>query len=82
MLLVSAVFFVAGGALNSHWFHLTRGAAALYVLLPLGAIFFGLFLVWRLFEHETPALDSEQNARLALSKTEGAPSSPNPPGTE
>lgn len=55
-------------------------ASASYVLLPVGAIFFGLFLVSRILERESGYFDQEHDAavKTAERKTEAgkAPSSP------
>src|SRR5262249_22585341 len=40
-------------------------ASTLYVLLPLGAVFFGLFLISKVLEKETAAFDRELQAALA-----------------
>ena len=39
-----------------------EGMAGLYVALPLGASFFGLFLISRIFEKEVSQYDDEQQA--------------------
>jgi TRAP-type C4-dicarboxylate transport system permease small subunit len=43
-------------------------AVWLYVALPAGAVFFGLFLIARLFEHETAQYDAEQRTLLAAAE--------------
>ena len=43
-------------------------ASALCVLLPLGAVFFGLFLISKMLETETAAFDREQQAALAAAE--------------
>lgn len=43
-----------------------QNTVALYVVLPLGAVFFGLFLVFRIFENEALLYDQEQQAHPAL----------------
>jgi len=55
--LVSGLLFVSGG-LNS------SGVVALHVLLPMGAIFFGLFLLSKVLEKETALYDEEQLTHL------------------
>jgi hypothetical protein len=55
--LVSGLLFVSG-SLNS------GGLVALHVLLPMGAIFFGLFLLSKMLEKETAQYDEEQRANM------------------
>jgi hypothetical protein len=55
--LVSGLLFVSGG-LNS------GGVVALHVLLPMGAVFFGLFLLCKVLEKETALHDEEQRTHL------------------
>ena len=44
-------------------------AVALYVALPLGAVFFGLFLISRMLEKEVSLYDEEHPAHSAFKKT-------------
>ena len=61
-----------------------QDAVALYVALPAGAIFFGLFLISKLLDSETAAYDAEQSGSRALaqcaarSKPEDSPARANP----
>lgn len=50
----------ATGILNAH------DVVALYVFLPLGAVFLGLFLIFRMLEKETALYDQEQAAHTGL----------------
>lgn len=59
LLAVAVVGLVVGLILTTGSFHLKHGAAALYVVLPVAAIFFGLFLMFRVFESESEAFDRE-----------------------
>ncbi len=47
-----------------------QNTVALYVALPLGAVFLGLFLMFQLFEKEMALYDEEQQTHLAYQKTE------------
>jgi hypothetical protein len=42
---------------------------ALYTILPLGAVFFGLFLIANMLEKETQAYDIEQKHRTGAAKS-------------
>jgi hypothetical protein len=44
LLILSLICFVAGGAINLGLVS-AHGVASLYTILPLGAVFFGLFLI-------------------------------------
>ena len=55
-LIVGLAFFA--GVVSVH------SAKALYVVLPIGATFFGVFMVFRVFEKETEQYDQEQHASL------------------
>lgn len=50
-----------------------QNAAGLYVALPLGAIFFGLFLISKIFEKEAALYDEEQQARREVRKAPVTP---------
>jgi hypothetical protein len=41
---------------------------ALYAILPLGAVFFGLFLIAKMLEKETQAYDLEQKRAAAVKR--------------
>jgi phosphate/sulfate permease len=55
-------FLVVSNVINVH------GMAAFYVLLPAGAIFFGLFLISLMLEKETAQYDKEQRALLVTAQ--------------
>ncbi len=52
---------VAGGMINLGWIH-AGNIDALYVLLPLGAVFLGLFLIVRVLGNESKLHDRDQHA--------------------
>jgi hypothetical protein len=56
--LASGLFFVSG--------LIDVKLPALYVALPAGAIFFGLFLISRMLEKEVSAFDKEQQSHAIL----------------
>ena len=58
-----------GMAIDSGLVDVTN-ASALCVLLPLGAVFFGMFLLSKVLEKETAAFDQER--RVALAAAEAA----------
>ena len=59
-LLVSAIVcLVVGGALNTGLIN-ARGIDALYAILPMGAVFAGLFLIVKVLEKEGAEQDEEQ----------------------
>ena len=64
LLLLAFAGLGSGLALDSGLVDATN-ASALYVFLPLGAVFFGLFLFSKLLEKETAAFDREREAALA-----------------
>jgi hypothetical protein len=41
---------------------------ALYAILPLGTVFFGLFLIAKMLQKETQAYDLEQKQRAGVAK--------------
>ena len=51
-------------------------AAVSYVLLPVGAIFFGLFLVSRILEQESVFFDQEQAAAVKSAEDRAATGGP------
>jgi hypothetical protein len=51
-------------------------AAISYVVLPLGAIFFGLFLVSRMLEKESVFHDEEKHSAIAAADKESAAGHP------
>lgn len=57
--LVAGLAFVTG-IVNA------QNLVALYVALPLGAVFLGLFLIFRILEKETSLYDHEQHSHPAL----------------
>jgi hypothetical protein len=64
LLLLALAGLGSGLALNSGLVDATN-ASDLFVFLPLGAVFFGLFLLSKLLEKETAAFDREREAALA-----------------
>jgi hypothetical protein len=65
LLIIAIVSLVAGlifvtGIVNA------QNMVGLYVVLPLGAVFLGLFLVFKSFEKEASLYDEEQQAHPAL----------------
>lgn len=64
LLVVAIIALLIGLVLNTGSFHLHHAAAAFYVILPVGSIFLGLFLMFRVFEAESEAC--EQDSRRAL----------------
>ena len=59
VLLITGLLFVTG-VIN------TETIVALYVALPTGAIFFGLFLISKCLEKEVAGFDAEHSASLKL----------------
>ncbi len=57
--LLLGLLFSSGGVKSD-------GLVVVYLLLPMGAIFFGLFLLSKVLEKETAMYDEEQRANLAL----------------
>ena len=64
LLLLAFAGLGSGLALDSGLVDATN-ASDLFVFLPLGAVFFGLFLLSKLLEKETAAFDREREAALA-----------------
>lgn len=48
-----------------------QNMVALYVVLPAGAIFFGLFMIFRMLEKEAALFDEEEQARRAFAEGSG-----------
>ncbi len=59
LLIVSLLALGVGLALTIGVFHVAP-PVAFYVLLPLGAVFFGLYMIFRTLENEARAFDAEQ----------------------
>lgn len=57
--LAAAVVLLAAGLFISTHFVREPKLAALYVVLPLGAVLFGLFLTFRLLDQESARYDQE-----------------------
>lgn len=57
--LIAAVILLAAGLYISTHFVREPRLAALYVVLPLGTVLFGLFLTFRLLDHESARYDEE-----------------------
>lgn len=49
--------FVAGGIIDFGGFNLNPASS---VVLPLGAVFFGLFMIWNMMAKEMTAFDAEK----------------------
>ncbi len=60
-LILAIVCLVVGMALNSGLVD-TKGIDVLYTVLPLGAVFAGLFLISKLLEKESARYDAEHGA--------------------
>jgi hypothetical protein len=56
------------------------GITAFYVLLPAGAIFFGLFLISLMLEKEVAQYDVEQRNQVAALNAQPASAEPRPAG--
>ena len=67
LLIVSLAGLTAGLAFVTGLVNV-QTAVWLYVALPAGAVFFGLFLIARLLEHETAQYDAEQRTLLAAAE--------------
>jgi TRAP-type C4-dicarboxylate transport system permease small subunit len=63
-LILGIAGLVPGVAINSGLVDGTN-ASALYIVLPIGAVFLGMFLLSKVLEKETAAYDREQQAALA-----------------
>jgi hypothetical protein len=57
------------------------GITAFYVLLPAGAIFFGLFLISLMLEKEVAQYDVEQRNQVAALNAQPAPAEQRPAGS-
>ncbi len=60
ILVLAIVGLVLGILLNTGWVNV-GDAVALYVVLPAGAIFLGLFLIIKILEKESAAYDQEHH---------------------
>ena len=58
-----------------------QNAVGFYVMLPAGAICFGLFLISKMLEKETAQFDQEERERLASAERIARTRSPNPQRT-
>ena len=67
LLALSLTGLVTGLAFVTGWVNV-QNAVALYVALPAGAIFFGLFLIAKLLEKETAQYDAEQRTLRAYAE--------------
>ena len=61
LLIISVVCLLAGMAFVTGLINVEK-ASGLYVALPFGAIFFGLFLLSKMLEKESAHYDAEQRA--------------------
>ena len=59
LLVLTIVNFVLGLLVSIGVIHV-GDTANLYLLLPVGAVFFGLFMIWHMLEKESAAYDAEQ----------------------
>jgi Na+-driven multidrug efflux pump len=64
LLVVTIVCLVVGGALNTGLVN-AHNIDGLYAILPLGAVFAGLFLIVRVLEKESASYDVEQQSHAA-----------------
>lgn len=79
-LTVSAAGFAAGGLIDFGGFNVIP---AMTVVLPLGAVFFGMFMIALMMEKEMAKFDEETTGKLQLIKpvsTAPAPARQNQPG--
>jgi hypothetical protein len=65
LLILSVVGIVVGLAFVTNIINV-QNTVALYVVLPLGAVFLGLFLMFRSFEKEMAAYDADHQAHPAV----------------
>lgn len=77
LLWLSIACFVLGGAVNLDLIN-PRGMAASYIILPLGAVFFGLFLIVLMLQREGEKHQEDQH----LSDPARGPAQHAPPRTE
>jgi len=68
-MIISIVFLVLGLAFVTGIID-AQNAVGLYVALPAGAIFFGLFMIFRILEKEAALFDEEE--RVRRTSAEGA----------
>jgi hypothetical protein len=64
LLALAIVLMGVGLILDSGLVHLKK-AVGLYALLPVGATFFGLFLISKLLENENPVHEDDQSSHFA-----------------
>jgi hypothetical protein len=67
LLSISIACFILGLAFVTGLVN-AQSMVALYVALPLGAVFFGLFLISRMLEKEVSLYDDEHQAHPAVAK--------------
>jgi hypothetical protein len=80
LLIACVVSLVAGLVFSVNLIRVPNAAAGVYVLLPAGAILFGLFLISKALEKETTRYDEEQRAnriRAEQAEEKDAPQEPN-----
>jgi hypothetical protein len=77
LLVATIVSFLLGFAFVTGWIGV-RDAVALYVAMPLGAVFFGLFLITHMLEKESEAFDADQRGAKPKPRQESNPASTNP----
>lgn len=78
-LMILAIVCISGGLLIAAGIIPTRNLHALNVVLPLGAIFFGFFLLSRWLEAESDRFVVEQESTMHATDASGEQS---PPATE
>jgi hypothetical protein len=72
LLALSVAGFVIGMAFVTGIIDVSN-AVALYVALPLGAVFFGLFLIFRMLEKESSQYDDAQQTHPAFKQAAAKP---------
>jgi hypothetical protein len=80
LLIAAVVCFLGGMIAISGLINVPSAATGVYVLLPTGAILFGLFLIAKGLEKETTRYDAEQQenqARAELTEEKERPTKPN-----
>lgn len=77
LLVLSAANLVAGVVFTTNLIDV-HNASVLYITLPTGAVFFGLFLISRLLEKEVLAYDAEQRRIHSAAATPSKKETSNP----
>src|SRR5262245_11980439 len=79
LLIACIVSLVGGLVLSLGLIQVPNAAAGLYVLLPAGAVLFGLFLISKALEKETTRYEEEQRANRERAERLEKKSSPQKP---